>query len=72
MQKQVDFLDAHPECAMCFHNVIVFYEDESREPWNRNPADQKKISTLEDLWFECFIAGCSPMFRQHVLDDFPE
>ena len=72
LQKQVDFLDAHPECAMCFHNVTVFYEDESREPWNRNPSDQKEISTLEDLWVDCFIAGCSPMFRQGVLGDLPD
>ena len=72
LQRQVDFLDAHPECSMCFHNVTVFYEDESREPWNRNPPGQKEISTLEDLWLHCFIAGCSPMLRQHVLDDFPD
>ena len=71
LQKQVDFLDAHPECAMCFHNVTVFYEDESREPWDHNPPRQKEISTLEDLWMDCFIASCSPMFRQGLLDEFP-
>ena len=68
LQRQADFLDAHPECAMCFHNVTVFYEDGSRESWYRNPADQKKILVLEDLWAYNFIAGCSPMFRNGLFD----
>ena len=71
LQKQVDFLDAHPECALCFHNVTVFYEDGSREPWNRNPANQKEFSTLEDLWSGNFIAGCSPMIRRDLFGEFP-
>src|SRR5438270_5726818 len=27
LQKQVDFLDSHPEFAISFHNVTVIYED---------------------------------------------
>lgn len=27
LQKQVDFLDANPDCSMCFHPVRLFYED---------------------------------------------
>lgn len=72
LQKQVDFLDSHPECAMCFHNVTVFHEDGSQEPFNRNPANQKEISTLEDLWLYNFIAGCSPMLRKGLVDELPE
>ena len=42
LRKQVDFLDSHPECSMCFHNAQVFYEDGSREPWNLNTVKQKE------------------------------
>lgn len=31
LQMQVDFLDAHPDCGLCFHPVLIKYEgDESR------------------------------------------
>jgi dTDP-4-amino-4,6-dideoxygalactose transaminase/glycosyltransferase involved in cell wall biosynthesis len=72
LQKQVEFLDSHPECTICFHNVVVFYEDASKQSWNRNPAEQKQFSTLEDLLAHNFIAGCSPMYRAGILDAFPD
>ena len=31
LQKQVDFLDSHPECSMCFHNARIFHQTEGRE-----------------------------------------
>src|SRR5437762_5824365 len=72
LQKQADFLDAHPECALCFHNALRIYEDENRAPFPQNFADQKQISALEDIWEQNFIAYCTPMFRKDVLHTFPE
>lgn len=72
LQKQVDFLDNHPECVTCFHNVLVFYDDNSQEPYYSNPPDQKEISTLEDLLEGCFIMTCSTMFRRSVLGKLPD
>lgn len=71
LQRQVEFLDAHPDCALCFHNVRVDYESISWPSHNNNPDDQKVISTLDDLWEQNFIAGCSPMFRRGALPKLP-
>jgi len=71
LQKQVEFLKAHPECAICFHNAIMVYED-GRVPRRHNGLSQKSFSVLEDLWRGCFIAGAAPMFRKNVLDRIPE
>ncbi len=30
LQKQADYLDSNPECAICFHRVSMFYQDASR------------------------------------------
>lgn len=72
LQKQTDFLDAHPGCTVCFHNVQILYEDHSQPPRLGNPPDQKRFSTLEDMLEGCFINGCSPMFRRGVFGKFPE
>ena len=71
LQKQVDYLEAHPGCALYFHNTQVFYEDGSREPWNYCPPDQKEVSTLEDLLAEDFIHTCSTMFRRGCFGELP-
>ena len=72
LQKQVDFLEAHPECSMCFHNAEVIYEDQSREPRNYCPSGQKEISGLEDILKEDFIPTCSVMFRRGVIRELPD
>lgn len=72
LQKQVDFLHSHPEYAMCFHDAMTFYEDRTRESHSYCPANQKEISTLEDLLVENFIPTCSVMFRRGLFDEFPD
>jgi glycosyltransferase involved in cell wall biosynthesis len=72
LQKQVEFLEAHPECALCFHNALRIYEDGNRGSLPYNPADQKRISVLEDILQSNFIAGCAAMVRKDVLGGFPE
>lgn len=66
LQKQVDFLDAHPECALCFHPVKVFYENGS-QPDSVYPLkvtlEGKDILTLEDLLKVNFIQTNSCMYR---------
>jgi glycosyltransferase involved in cell wall biosynthesis len=72
LQKQVDYLDSHRECALCHHNVIELYEDGSPEPHNHHPPDQKEISTLDDLWQTNFISTCSAMLRRDPVNNLPK
>ena len=72
LQKQVEFLEAHPDCVLCFHNAMRIYEDGNRASLLYNPADQKRISVLEDILQSNFIAGCTPMFRKSALGRLPE
>jgi glycosyltransferase involved in cell wall biosynthesis len=71
LQKQVDFLDSHPECSLCFHNATVVSDREGFQPWNWTPAGHPQNSTLEDLWMGNFIATCSTMFRKGLIDKVP-
>jgi len=66
LQKQVDFLDKHPECVICFHNVMEFYEDGSREPHPFHENLKKEVFTVEDLLAGNFIPTLSSMFRNGI------
>jgi glycosyltransferase involved in cell wall biosynthesis len=71
LQKQVDFLDAHPEYAVCFHDVAVV-DDQGRErSATYCPADQKRRSTLEDVLRSDFLPTCSVMYRRGLFGEFP-
>jgi len=71
LQKQVDYLDKHPTCAICFHDVFRLYEDGSTQPWGL-PSVKKERYILEDLLEGNFIPTCSTMFRNKLFDEFPE
>jgi len=71
LQKQVDFLEHHPECAICFHNATVVHENGSQEPRLWTPPDHREITTLEELWMGNYIATCSTMFRKGLFGEFP-
>jgi glycosyltransferase involved in cell wall biosynthesis len=72
LQRQVDFLDTHPECAICFHNVLAVYEDVSKAPKTLCPPDQKEITDIKQLLWGNFIPACSIMYRREPVVDIPD
>ena len=71
LQKQVDFLDAHPESAICFTTTKVFYEEKDA-PDYLFPAQCKEVSCIEDLLLGNFMQTCSVMCRNRLFGEFPE
>jgi glycosyltransferase involved in cell wall biosynthesis len=72
LQKQVDFLDQYSDCAMCFHNAKIIYQDDDRPSVLYNSPDQKTVSTFEDLWQYNFIASCTALFRTAAITCLPD
>lgn len=72
LQKQVDFLEAHPECSICFHDVLVVYEDQQRVSHCQCSPDQKEISTLDDLLVQNFIPTPSVLYRRGLFGELPD
>ena len=78
LQKQVDFLEAHPDYSICFHPVKVIWEDKSN-PDSIFPTPKKRFNKttlfLSDLLKCNFIQTNSVMYRwclKNKLDLIPE
>ena len=73
LQKQVDFMDTHSECSICFHKVIGFYDNNpQKEEYFIPPKKIKQFLTLEDLLKENFIPTLSIMYREINIPIVPE
>lgn len=71
LQRQADYLDAHADCAMCFHSVTAVWDDGREKPLVLRPPRIKEVYTLSDL-LECnLIQACSPMYRKGLFREHP-
>jgi glycosyltransferase involved in cell wall biosynthesis len=62
LQAQIDYLDAHPRCTVCFHDVLLV-DKGGIGTKRRQPADQPETSTLDDLLEWCFVTYSAAMLR---------
>jgi glycosyltransferase involved in cell wall biosynthesis len=73
LQKQVDFLDCHPECSTCFHNAYRRQEDRDEiAGLYVAPQETRRTWELEDLIEEPTIPSCSIVTRNRLVDRFPD
>lgn len=77
LQKQVDFLEAHPDYGLCFHPVHVIYEDGTdRErfypPLDQMPRGVREFYYLADLIKQNLIQTNSVMYRWRFKDGLPD
>jgi glycosyltransferase involved in cell wall biosynthesis len=71
LQKQVELLDAKPDCTMCFHNADNLLPDGSREDYIRRfGVEVRPYYTLSDIVAVNFIPTCSVVFRKEALPSF--
>ena len=65
LQKQADFMDKNPTCAICHHNLRVMYEDGSAAH-DFNQSDQKIDSTLADVLADRWFIGTASTFYRNI------
>jgi glycosyltransferase involved in cell wall biosynthesis len=73
LQKQLAFLDSHPDYAICCTRTMASADDANRESYSiPSPEYQKDTLTIEDLLRVNSIATCSVMFRNGLVGSFPD
>lgn len=75
LQKQVDFLDHHPEASACFHNAEIVFEDGSGRPNELINGPEQPIWTHTKDFFKeketWFMATASVMMRRKWVHPLP-
>ena len=67
LQKQVDFLENHPNAVMCFTNIEVFDDDTQKLGPYWTKTEDKQYNVI-DLINENVAPSCSIVFRNHLVD----
>ena len=67
LQKQVDFLEANPDYAICFHRVYELEEGKKPELSRLNTSLKEETYTVEDLAKGNFIHTPSVIFRNGLI-----
>jgi predicted TIM-barrel fold metal-dependent hydrolase len=70
LQKQVDFLDAHPKSAMCCHRA-QYVNEISDDVAGELPSLPAGPYAIEDLLKDNFIVACSAVVRRNLIGRFP-
>lgn len=73
LQKQVDFLDANKEYAICSHGVQIVHQNADKQPqiWSRKWIKNKE-ATIEDIIVYGGGATCSLIWRNKIFGELPD
>jgi len=71
LQKQVDFLQTHPECSGCFHSVKRVCED-NQSSRILSPRGRKRMYKFADFGAGLVANACSMMFRNNLIGKIPD
>jgi glycosyltransferase involved in cell wall biosynthesis len=72
LQRQVDFLEANPECPSCFHDVSFIYGDQGAPSGAVSPGLSEDRFGLEDILLSCFVPAPALVFRRAVVGLLPD
>lgn len=70
LRRQVEYLEQHPNCNVCFHRVINYYSHNNTKSLSN--GKQKTDTTINDLAKSNYITNLSVMYRRSALPILPE
>ena len=70
LQRQADFLDAHPDFSTCFHRVVNYYADNGTKSLSN--GHQQTDTDICDLARSNYISNVSALFRRGLFGRLPD
>lgn len=70
LQKQVDFLESHPEYSMCFHGAEIKNETDTKIITTCQNIEDKEYFT-NDIFPGWVVPTASVVYRRSMVDGFP-
>jgi glycosyltransferase involved in cell wall biosynthesis len=71
LQRQVEFLDAHPGHSFCFHDVRTCSADPAAPAETWPGLADRTTFTIEELILDNFVPSCSIVARNRLIEQFP-
>ncbi|MGI9284012.1 MAG: glycosyltransferase family 2 protein [Pseudomonadales bacterium] len=71
LQRQVDFLDDHPECTICGHRIEHVSDNGYRE-LSRRPARGNRVYDIDELLIDNFVHKISTVVRRSAIAALPD
>ena len=65
LQKQVDFLESHPDYALCFHNVII--ESDNQQDFKYFNHLSTKEYTVQEIIEKWSVPTCSSLIKSNIV-----
>lgn len=73
LQLQADYMESHPECAICFHSAAIEVEDGSITDSRMRPYRQDRLVTPEEIIDKPYgYPTASLMFRTDYVKELPD
>jgi glycosyltransferase involved in cell wall biosynthesis len=70
LQKQVNFLEMHPECSICCHKVMKYSECKKSNFGTFPPIDEDRIFTRYDFYKQNMMHTCTLLFKNLPMNDY--
>jgi glycosyltransferase involved in cell wall biosynthesis len=69
LARQVEFLQANPDCHDCFHDVSLVYDEAGAPSGTITPRLAEEHFGIEQILMECFVPAPAMMFRRSVFEE---
>lgn len=69
LARQVEFMQANPDCHDCFHDVSLVYDEAGAPSGTITPRLAEEHFGIEQILMECFVPAPAMMFRRSVFEE---